>query len=112
MKPYRVQVEVGPMDGTTLPADWAGAFVNVYLCAEEIVEAIERAESALLTDRYRPISTYAAWQVDLEELREEEAASEGSATTPTVRDLENLRVNGGVIYSGFVGYPPEERSLQ
>ncbi|MFT5390915.1 MAG: hypothetical protein ACI8PT_001105 [Gammaproteobacteria bacterium] len=48
------------MPGTSLPADWAGAFVNVHIGANDIEDALESVENTLLTDRYRPVSTYAA----------------------------------------------------
>ncbi len=63
---FRIEVEVGPMEGTQLPSDCAGAFVNVYLGADEIRAAIDTVEKQLLADRYRPVSVYAAFVLDLE----------------------------------------------
>ena len=51
---YRVSVEVLPMEGTTLPSDWTGAFVNVYIGAPNIIEAIKTTETSLLSDCYKP----------------------------------------------------------
>lgn len=99
------------MEGTTLPPDWAGAYVNVYLGAGNLIEAIQNAESALLVDRYRPISTYAAWEVDLEELSLEQS-EKSEEQSITVSDFENLCANGGVMYSGFAGFRPEDVSVQ
>ena len=47
MKVYRLAIEVGYMEGTQLPEDYAGAFVSVYLRASDIKKAIELAEAEL-----------------------------------------------------------------
>jgi hypothetical protein len=41
---YRIQVEVAPMEGTTLPEDWAGAYVNVYIATDNFVKAIKEVK--------------------------------------------------------------------
>ncbi|MES9818587.1 MAG: hypothetical protein ABW155_18265 [Candidatus Thiodiazotropha sp.] len=66
-KPYRIQVEVKPMEGTQLPSDVAGAYVNVYLGAKDICEAIKLTEAELRNDCYKPVNTYAAFEVDMED---------------------------------------------
>ncbi len=107
-KLYRIQVEVEPMEGTSLPSDVAGAFVNVYLGAFNITEAIELTESELLNDCYKPVNTYAAFEIDVED----EDFKEEEEGYPLKADLINLLENGGVWYGPFNCYPPEGNQLQ
>jgi len=65
---YRVEVEVIPMAGTQLPDDVAGAFVNCYVGANNICEAVELVEQKLLDDCYKPFNTFAAFCLDLDEV--------------------------------------------
>ncbi|WP_369157937.1 hypothetical protein [Candidatus Thiodiazotropha sp. LNASS1] len=105
---FRVGVQVEPMEGTQLPEDCAGAYVNVYLGADEIREAIERVEIELLNDCYMPVLTYEAYQLDLEE-RDYDTDEEGY---PGNADLIHLQENGGIWYGPFNLYPPEDIQLQ
>jgi len=105
---YRIEVEVEPMQGTTLPPDCAGAYVNVYLAAVNIIEAIKSVESELLSDLYMPINTYGAFELDLEET-DYDTDEEGC---PGNKDLLNLKLNGGIWYGPFHLYPPEDNQLQ
>ena len=103
---YRIQVEVSPMKGSSLPSDWSGAFVNVYVAANNIIEAISSAEDQLLTDLYRPDNTYAAYEVDLENLGSEELNDDHISSD----NIKNL-IAGDVLYGAFHGFPPEESSI-
>ncbi len=103
-KLYRIEVEVEPMEGSQLPPDCAGAFVNVYLAAPNIIEAIRAVESELLEDLYRPVSTYGANELDLGET-DFDTDEEGY---PGNQDLINLQNNGGIWYGPFNCFPPEE----
>ena len=105
---YRVQVEVAPMEGTSLPSDWSGAFVNVYVGANDIVEAIKYTEEQLLVDLYKPCNTYAAYEIDLENLEDDDQGDEEDKLSPD--NIRNL-INGGILYSGFMGFPPEENKI-
>ena len=105
---YRIEVEVEPMEGTQLPSDCAGAFVNVFIDATNLVEAIREVETQLIIDCYKPVNTYAAFELDIEEddYRDED---EGY---PRKEDLIDLLKNGGVWYGPFNMYPPEGKQLQ
>ncbi len=94
------------MEGSQLPADCAGAFVSVYLGSTNIIEAIKSAEDELLQDRYRPLNTHGAFELDLEELDHYEEE------LPSNDELLNLRNNGGIWYGPFNCYPPEESQIQ
>lgn len=111
MNLYRMAVEVTHMDGTQLPPHCAGACVGVYLRANSIKEAIDLAESELLSDKYLPIRTYEAVEIDIEDLLEtdEECTSEGD---PETEDLLNIYKFGGVCYTAFNLYPPERHEIQ
>ena len=97
---YRVDVEVGPMEGTQLPEDFMGAFVSVYLPAANIKEAIDLTEEYLLTDKYSPIETTAAYQLDLDEI-DYNTDEEGY---PGDKELKDLLVHGGYWYGPFNGW--------
>jgi len=97
---YRIEVQVGPMEGTQLPDDFLGAFSCVYLPALTIRDAIDAAEQYLLADKYSPLEITAAVQLDLEEL-EYERDDEGY---PDQEELQGLLDNGGYSYGPFVGW--------
>lgn len=101
---YRVQVEVGPMEGTDLPDEFLGAFVNVHVPATNIIEAINLAEEYLLADKYRPVQTIAAFQMDLEDVNDD-TDEEGY---PGNKELNDLLVNGGYWYGPFDGWTSVE----
>ncbi len=107
-KIYRVEVEVAPMEGTTLPDDWSGAFVNVFIASNNIVDAIKEVESLLYSDQYKPTNTYAAFELDLEDT-DFDTGEEGY---PNNQELLNLKINGGYWYGPFHGFPPENNALQ
>lgn len=96
------------MEGTQLPSDCAGAFVNVYLSSPNIIEAIKSVEAELLQDCYKPVNTYAVFELDLEDT-DYDTDEEGY---PGSEDLMNLHKNGGIWYGSFNCYPPEEHQLQ
>lgn len=108
---FRIAVEVKHMEGTQLPEECSGAFVGVYLRANNIKEAIDLAEKELLDDKYLPVRTYEAIEIDVEDLTEEneEYSQEGD---PESEDLINIYQNGGVWYAAFNLYPPEENEIQ
>lgn len=97
---YRVEIEVGRMEGTQLPEDFIGAFVSVYLPATDIKEAIDLTEEYLLTDKYNPIETTAAYRLDLDDI-DYDTDEEGY---PGNKDLRNLLENGGYWYGPFNGW--------
>lgn len=105
---YRVEVEVVPMEGAQLPPDCAGAFVNVFLSAPNIVEAIQSVEAELIQDCYKPVNTYAAFELDLEGT-DYDSDEEGY---PGNEELMNLQINGGIWYGPFNCYPPEDAQIQ
>jgi hypothetical protein len=104
---FRIQVEVGHMSGCQLPEDAAGAFVNVYVGASTIRDAMDRAERYLVEDRYRPIDIYAAYELDLdgEDYDTDEEGYPGNA------DLEEIRLHGGCWYGPFITFPHDEDSV-
>ena len=93
------------MLGSSLPAEWAGAFVNVYVGATNIKAAIDYAESALADDKYQPINIDAAWEIDLDQPTNLE--SDNSEDFPSEDELLEVQRNGGVLYGAFHGYAPE-----
>jgi hypothetical protein len=105
---FRVNVEVTHMEGSLLPEYCAGAFVNVYLAADNIREAVDMAEKELLDDLYKPVETTSAYQIDKEDY-DKEYEEEGD---PKSNDLENIHKNGGVWYAAFHTYPPDEMEIQ
>lgn len=100
---FRVEVEVTTMEGSTLPDDWQGAFVNVLIGEDSIIDAIQRVEEALVRDKYRPLMTCAAFMLELEDYANEDI-EEGY---PDLQELEHLRRNGGVWYGPFYGFTPD-----
>lgn len=105
---YRITVEVEPMEGTQLPAECAGAFVSVYLGENNIINAIQRAESELLKDCYKPVHTSSAYELDLEE----DDFDTEERGYPNNSDLANIKATGTVWYGPFHTYPPEENQIQ
>ena len=108
---FRVMVQVTHMKDTQLPLDCGGAFVGVYIRAKSIREAIDISEAELLDDKYKPIRTYEAVEIDVEDLtdKNEEYASEGD---PNSSDLIDIYNNGGLWYAAFNTYPTEEEQWQ
>ena len=104
---YRITVEVTGMEGSQLPEDCGGAFVNVYVSATNIKSAIDSAEDFLLRDLYRPIQTTSANQLE-DYAFEGEYYEEGD---PTNEDLMALKNSGGVWYAAFHTYPPESDEI-
>ena len=99
MSIYKVSVEVLPMKGTTLPADWIGAFVNVYIDAPNIIEAIMTTEATLLSDYYKPDNTYSAYKIDIDEFENSDENDEIST-----ENIKSLKMDGGIIYGAFHGF--------
>ncbi|BCE03215.1 hypothetical protein [Marinicellulosiphila megalodicopiae] len=100
---FRVEVEVIPMSGTQLPDDAAGAFVNCYIGADNIREAIDLVEAQLLEDCYKPFQTYAAFSLDLDEV-DYDTLEDG---LPDNEDLLKLQSTGAIWYGPFNTYLPE-----
>lgn len=92
------------MNGCQLPASVAGAFVNVYVSAPALRDALNLAERYLIEDHYRPIDIYAAYELDLEgvDYDTDEAGYPGNA------NLEELRLQGGRWYGPFNTFPYED----
>jgi len=95
------------MPGTQLPEGLGGAFVNVYISASTISQAIKEAESQLLSDCYKPVFTSAAYVLDLEA-----SDSETDEDYPSNEVLDSLVEKGGYWYSPFYGFPPEGTEAQ
>ena len=105
---FRVEVEVGPMMGSEMPEDWAGAFVSVYVGADHIGDAIKEAEASLLNDLYKPLHISSAYDLEIEDF-DYDTDEEGY---PGNDELESIRENGIVFYGPFNGYGPEAHQLQ
>lgn len=104
---FRVEVEVEPMEGTSLPPDVSGAFVNVFVGENDIRDAINKVEAQLLKDCYKPVYTYAAYEIDL---------SKNDFTTndegyPVIEDLVRIQESKSMWYSSFNCFPPEEKEV-
>lgn len=104
---YRVGVEVEHMEGCQLPKDCKGAFVNVYLSADNIREAIDIAESELFSDFYKPVNTYEAFEIDLEG---EELERDNDDQSPTIKELRNYPKENKVSYGTFHCFPYEDEN--
>jgi len=109
MHVYRIQVEVLPMEGTSLPSDWSGAFVNVYVGATNIITAIKSAESQLYADFYKPDNTYAAYEIDMNNLDMHESNDDEDGIS--TENIRNLSAGGGILYGAFHGFPPEKDDI-
>jgi hypothetical protein len=94
---FRIEVEVGHMSGCQLPEGTAGAFVNVYVSAPTLRDAMDLAERYLIEDRYRPIDISAAYELDLEGIDYDttEMGYPGNA------DLKEIQLHGGRWYGPF-----------
>lgn len=101
---YRIEVEVAPMEGTQLPSDCAGAYVNVYVAAKSIREAIDLVGDQLLSDCYKPIKTTAAYELDIDD-GDYPDVEEGY---PDKEDVENLCKTGGYWYGPFYTFSAED----
>ena len=99
---FQVGVEVSQMAGSQLPADCKGAFVNVFVGSTDIKKAINTVECSLLEDCYKPINTYEAFEVNLEEY------SQSKEGYPMLADLQDIQNNSEVWYGPFYTYPYEE----
>jgi len=97
---YRVSVEVLPMEGTTLPPDWIGAFVNVYIGAPNIIKAIKETEASLLSDSYKPDNTYSAYEIDVDSLDKFESNDDEIS----IKNIKGLKIDGGIMYGAFHGF--------
>lgn len=103
---YHVEVEVAPMEGTQLPANAVGAFVNVYVGADSIREAINEVERNLLSDLYKPVETSAVYQLDLEDF-DYDTEEKGY---PGNDDLLKLKETGEVWYGPFNWWQSDEQN--
>ena len=102
MSVYKVSVEVLPMKGTTLPPDWIGAFVNVYIDAPNIIEAIMTTEATLLSDYYKPDNTYSAYKIDIDGLDEFKGSDDNDEIS--TENIKSLKMDGGIVYGAFHGF--------
>ena len=91
------------MEGTQLP-DCGGAFVNVYVGTDDIRTAIDKVETQLLEDRYKPVCTYDAYALDIDET-DYDTDEEGY---PGNDDLRQIKETGEIWYGPFNLYPPED----
>jgi len=107
-KVYRVEVQVAPMEGTQLPTDWLGAFVNVFIGSENILNAIKAVESQLLKDCYRLVNTRSAFELDLDET-DYDTDEEG---VPDNKGLIHIQNTGGIWYGPFYTYDTETELIQ
>ena len=91
------------MEGTQLPDNCEGAFVNVYIGADDIRKAMDIAERNLLDDCYKPVRLSAAFELDLEgiDYDSDEKGYPGNA------DLQDIRNNADVWYGPFNCFPHE-----
>lgn len=105
---FRIGVHVRPMEGTQLPPDVGGAFVNIYIGIDDIRKAIDIAEGTLLEDCYKPFRVYEAYEIDIEDF--EGDVEENEEGYPTLRELEEIRGNNGFWYGPFNTYPLEEEN--
>jgi hypothetical protein len=101
---FRVLVEVGHMEGTQLPSDCRGAFVNVYVGSVTLREALDKAEAQLLADRYKPIDIPEAYELDSDRV-DYDTDEKGY---PGNEDLKMLRETGDTWYGPFNLYPWDE----
>ena len=104
---YRVEVEVIPMQGTQLPDDAAGAFVNCYVAADNICEAVKLVEIKLFEDCYKPFNTFAAYSLNLDEMNFDTDEDD----CPNNQDLIKLQNSGDIWYGPFNTYLPEVDNL-
>lgn len=105
---FRDDVEVGPMKGSELPAEWAGAFVSVYIGADHIGVAVREAEASLLRDLYKTLHISSAYDLEIDDMNYD-TDEEGY---PGNEELKNIRATGSIFYGPFNGYTPEAHQLQ
>lgn len=105
---FRVDVEVGPMTGSELPAEWAGAFVSVYIGADHIGVAVREVEASLMKDLYKTLHISSAYDLIIDDM-DYDTDEEGY---PGNEELKNIRDTGGIFYGPFNGYIPEAHQLQ
>lgn len=105
---FRLEIEVVAMEGSQLPEDAGGAFVNVFLGGENIQQAIERAEAELLGDKYQPSFVHAAFSLDLDQM-DYDTDEEGF---PQNQDLYRIMQSEEIWYGPFNCYAQEPNVLQ
>lgn len=100
---FRVNIEVGHMEGCQLPIEAAGAIVSVYVGSHTLRDALDRAEQQLREDRYRPIDAISVYELDLD-VEDFDTEEEGY---PNNADLEKIRDTMGLWYGPFYTFPYE-----
>ena len=72
------------------------AFVDVYLTAKHLREAIGGAEAALKAAGYQADDVYMAWEVDLAQWEPDES------DRPRKPAVEQLLLSGGCVFGDFL----------
>ena len=72
------------------------AFVDVYLTAKHLCEAVDGAEAALKEAGYRADDVYMAWEVDLSQWEPDES------DRPSKDTVEHLLLSGGFVFGDFL----------
>ena len=90
-----------------LPSSCAGAFVNVYVGAITLREALNKSEAHLFEDKYKPIDISCAYELDLD-IADYDTDEKGY---PNNKDLEVVRDEEGYWYGPFNTFPYDDDNV-
>lgn len=94
-----VSTEVRPLEGADAPEWCVGAYVEAYVAASDIVDAVKRVRAMLESERYEVVDISQAIRYDPDDFEEGEPAHELAA--------EAAEAPGAVIYGPFEGWAAE-----
>lgn len=99
---YQVSTEVVPLPGSQMPGDVSGGFVDCFVAAGHIIEAITRAKRELEADEYEVVDIDACLRIDLAEWEPPEE------DYPTRAELTELLDSADILFGPFYCYEDDE----
>lgn len=107
---YELEVEVRARPGARFPVGIEGAFVRLYVAADDFMEGIEKMRAAVDIDHYALIEILLCRRIDPDEWEEEreELLETEEDRYPDADDLFSLLENDGWLYGPFYGYTDED----
>lgn len=101
---FRITSNLIEVQGERLPPESAGAYVNIYVRGENLVNAITAAEQYFADDGFSVVMSTIAAMIDEEDF-DDEQIEEGD---PGKTELMDILENGGYWYGTFHSYPVDK----